>query len=219
MYEWVARLFNTKLSKLMKEPLTEPREAAEDRIDGLLDLVRQDKYLEYLQLNAYAYKNGNKSFTFNDCTVPVVAFRVWCRAKLQKRYLETLSHTPAAALEIRKKLESLGIWKFLFANSELLEVDIVECISSSNAAIPYIDPKFRPGKLFDPTTGKWPLEGIALRYFRREWLPSVINHSVGLAIVSYLNDNVFQNKYDMKKLILVYTILRLLRRYSHLSNY
>ena len=188
-------------------------------MEALLDLVKQDKYLEYLQKNALAYKEGKTSFRFNGCSVPVVEFRVWCRAKLQKRYLGTLLRTPEAAMEIKDKLKSFGMWSLLFESEEGAEADVVECLNRSDAAIPYVDPLFRSKRVFDLRAGKWPLDEIALRYFRQEWLPSVTKHCIALAFFKYLNDNVLLRKYDLRKLALVYIIFRVCQRYSFLSKY
>lgn len=87
-YEWLARLWNAKHSKLAKE--IEWTWPTEPYWQPLLKRIAKD-YLPYLKQNAMAFKQGKKrfdhqgeSFTFKQTVT--THYRVWCRQTLQKEF-------------------------------------------------------------------------------------------------------------------------------------
>lgn len=86
VHEWVARLWNTKLTDLIDLPLPTywPAELA-----SLLHII-ESEFIPYMQANEAACTAGKKRFTFTsggvDITVPVQAYRAWRFQRLRARY-------------------------------------------------------------------------------------------------------------------------------------
>lgn len=87
-YEWVARLWNVKHSKLNQNIKWEWPSAA--FWQPLLERIALD-YLPYLHQNALAYRDGKKRFNYRgkhfqfNRTV-TTHYRVWCRQELQREF-------------------------------------------------------------------------------------------------------------------------------------
>lgn len=87
-YEWLARLWNARYSKLPASVMWLWPEA--DHWQGLLARVASD-YLPYLHQNALAFQQGKKRFDYVgnslsfDNTV-TTHYRVWCRQELQREF-------------------------------------------------------------------------------------------------------------------------------------
>lgn len=87
-YEWLARLWNAKTSKLPNEQSWVWPEG--DHWNPLLNRVVND-YLPYLNQNALAFKQNEKTFDFHGATLhfqgtKTTDYRVWCREILQQEY-------------------------------------------------------------------------------------------------------------------------------------
>lgn len=91
VYEWVARMWNVKESKICSEDckLLFPIGSIPDSWIELLSLVKQ--YLIYLRHNSNAQRNGKKYFSFELDNVKynqveVVPYRSWRRERLQNKF-------------------------------------------------------------------------------------------------------------------------------------
>lgn len=87
-YEWLARLWNAKQSRLGNQPQWLWPEG--DHWQPLLDRIAND-YLPYLRQNANAYFAKQKRFNFNGKNLNFTGtktthYRVWCYEVLQQRY-------------------------------------------------------------------------------------------------------------------------------------
>ena len=88
VYEWVARLWNSKHSKT-----TGAWVKAGTLPTGWTPILSDlgEAYLPYLHANAMAWRDGRKTFDFDVqgvhyCKLPVVQYRVWCRERLQQHW-------------------------------------------------------------------------------------------------------------------------------------
>ena len=89
VYEWLARLWNCKNSKLTNTLSNfPPAKTLPDNWEPLMKMLPD--YFHYYSLNAKAHCENKKSFkwdlkgqTFN---VPMVPYRVWCKKELHKKY-------------------------------------------------------------------------------------------------------------------------------------
>jgi hypothetical protein len=88
VYEWIARLWNCKGSKLNDDNGFPESGNIPEYWSKLMSLLSE--YLEYYYLNALAYQEGKEVFVWiyrnETFTVPVVHYRVWCRLQLQLHY-------------------------------------------------------------------------------------------------------------------------------------
>ncbi len=87
-YEWVARLWNIKQSKLNQNIMWHWPSAA--YWQPLLERIALD-YLPYLYQNALAYRNGKKRFDYRGKNLRfgqtvTTHYRVWCRQELQREF-------------------------------------------------------------------------------------------------------------------------------------
>lgn len=87
-YEWLARLWNAKHSKLSSEIHWVWPEA--DYWQPLLQRIAED-YLPYLHQNAKAFAAGKKRFDYTGANLSFPAtvttdYRVWCREQLQREF-------------------------------------------------------------------------------------------------------------------------------------
>jgi glutathione S-transferase len=100
VYEWVARLWNSKHST------TSGAWVAEGTLpSGWSPILRDigEAYLPYLHANAVAWREGRKTFDFEVQgtqyrRLPVVQYRVWCRERLQQ-HLQNVTASARAAVE------------------------------------------------------------------------------------------------------------------------
>ncbi len=113
VYEWTARLWNARRSKLaaVKNPWPKP-----GTLPGGWESILQDAgeaYLPYLHANAKAFAAGKRKFGVEIQGVryenlPVVQYRVWCRKRLQDHY-EALPESAKAS--VRGAMEKHGCWE------------------------------------------------------------------------------------------------------------
>lgn len=123
--EWVARLWNTKLTSL--EPETSITEWPPE-LDGLFTIIEQE-FLPYMRANEQAWQSIRKHFHFESAgvvfKVPAQAYRAWRYQRLRMRYkglsqnakdkLLTLPHGILAALgqsvekQVKPTIETLPI--------------------------------------------------------------------------------------------------------------
>lgn len=87
-YEWLARLWNARASRMAAEPTWQWPEG--DHWLPLLTRIAQD-YLPYLHQNARAYRDGQARFdhrgaTFTFRGTKTTNYRVWCREVLQREF-------------------------------------------------------------------------------------------------------------------------------------
>jgi hypothetical protein len=105
VYEWVARMWNAKASRIGGASLVSG--IPEDWQPILSDIG--GCYLPYLDANARAFASGRKSFEVDieNCrySLPVHAYRVWCLERLQ-RLFRALPEESAG--EVRALLERTG---------------------------------------------------------------------------------------------------------------
>lgn len=165
VYEWVARLWNSKSSK-MQEPNGFPAQgtlpANWKRLLGLLP-----EYLEYSHLNAVAYREGKSTFSWinhgETFTVPVVPYRVWCRMTLQYKF-------SALQPEIQRQIESIlreyNCWELLWQDGVITAPP--ECGTAPPFAL-YPPPKERTQTLISlifhpPLLYKWDSDRIFAGY-------------------------------------------------------
>jgi len=138
VYEWVARMWNAKASRLSGSDLSVTATGKPKGWDPLLKDVCQS-YLKYLSENAKAYENGQSTFDFDidGYTYPQVhtsPYRVWCRERLQQK-LFALSDTEQA--DVKNIIEPLGGWEFLTQDTHI----------QSNWDPEGIAPMCQPGKI------------------------------------------------------------------------
>ena len=87
-YEWLARLWNARHSKL-DEAISWQWPTAE-YWQPLLERIARD-YLPYLHQNAVAFKQGKKRFDYQGNSLAfkqtvTTNYRVWCRQELQREF-------------------------------------------------------------------------------------------------------------------------------------
>jgi len=113
VYEWTARLWNARASRVAGDFL--PPGAIPPLWRELL-ADAGETYLPYLHANAIAWRDGHRRLDFSVQgvtyrSVPTVHYRVWCRERLQDHF-EALP--PAAQPATRALLESCGAWEPLW---------------------------------------------------------------------------------------------------------
>ncbi|MGI9600372.1 MAG: glutathione S-transferase C-terminal domain-containing protein, partial [Acidimicrobiales bacterium] len=117
VWEWVARLWNAKASRIGEHPLL-------DTVPDDWDPILRESaatHLEMLDANARAHQVDEDH---HDCEVqgvvyhdvPTSPYRVWCLEQLRARFDE-LDETAAAT--VRKRLERVGAWDPLWRTEEL----------------------------------------------------------------------------------------------------
>jgi hypothetical protein len=98
VHEWVARMWNLRPERLAAHALPD---RMPDDLGPLLGAVT-DVYLPYLDANAAAYANGERSVRYQvqgaTFIEPVKPYRVWCRDRLQCR-LAALDAAASARVE------------------------------------------------------------------------------------------------------------------------
>lgn len=131
-YEWLARLWNAKHSKLSSEVnWTWP---TEPYWQPLLARIAKD-YLPYLKQNALAFKQGKKrfdyqgdSFTFRQTVT--THYRVWCRQNLQREFL---------LLSEADKNRVLALFESIGGISDLIHGEVIDSGLDDKLQLP-IDP-------------------------------------------------------------------------------
>ncbi|HEB28311.1 MAG TPA: glutathione S-transferase family protein [Porticoccus sp.] len=116
VYEWVARLWNTRLDLCSSDWLT----AVPDDLGPLLDDIGKS-YLPYMNANVEAVASGKKRF---DTVVDGVdyrgarysRYRVWCLQELRSQFSALPADTQA---EAQKLLEKHGCWQPLWQQQDL----------------------------------------------------------------------------------------------------
>jgi hypothetical protein len=114
VYEWMARLWNCKGSRLSGEPGFPSAGTLPKNWGALLSLLPE--YLEYFYLNAAAHRDGKKEFAWTNkgqvFSVPVVKYRVYCRMKLQQAFMDLPDE--ASKRRVQSLLEQEGCWELLW---------------------------------------------------------------------------------------------------------
>ncbi|MBE9538345.1 MAG: glutathione S-transferase [Proteobacteria bacterium] len=116
VYEWVARMWNARMSVTGGELL----EHVPDDWGPILDSIGST-YLPYLCANAEAWKAGSSHFDVDIEGAPyrhirTSRYRVWCLQEL-RRHFDTLSEPHRG--EVRTGLEAHGCWKLLWRVEDL----------------------------------------------------------------------------------------------------
>jgi glutathione S-transferase len=131
-YEWLARLWNAKHSKLSsKAKWTWP---TEPYWQPLLKRIACD-YLPYLEQNAQAFKEGKKRFDFegNSLTFKQTVtthYRVWCRQNLQREF---------SLLSEADKNRVLALFESIGGISDLIHGEVIDSGLDDKLQLP-IDP-------------------------------------------------------------------------------
>ncbi|MEO1027989.1 MAG: glutathione S-transferase N-terminal domain-containing protein [Pseudomonadota bacterium] len=86
VYEWVARMWNTKAAGTHPELISEPDKLLADFLEEI-----SETHLAQLRQNAVAYDSGQKRYdqVIQDChytQLPVSRYRVWCLEELQREF-------------------------------------------------------------------------------------------------------------------------------------
>jgi glutathione S-transferase len=117
VWEWVARMWNARASRLGDRPLLE---AAPEDWDPLLR-ESAETHLEQLDANARAHVAGEarhdlhvQGVVYRD--LPTSTYRVWCLEQLRARYDEL---DPVDADTVRNRLDAVGAWEPLWRTSDL----------------------------------------------------------------------------------------------------
>ena len=117
VWEWVARLWNAKGSRLADRPLLD---SAPPDWDPIL-AESGATHLEQLAANAAAHLAGEdrhdldvQGVVYRD--LPTSAYRVWCLEQLRARFDEL---DDAAATTVRTRLEGVGAWEPLWRTGDL----------------------------------------------------------------------------------------------------
>jgi hypothetical protein len=174
VYEWIARLFNSRREKLAQ--YTVSMDWSAQRWGELLTLVQESRYMEYSRSNALAWKQGLAEFQFNECTLPTVHYRVWRRHRLQERFLELCRRDVASAQAVEQILREHGLWAPLFgaktaARADLTGSDIPDLIPCEPEF--HCTPPFCQKPLGAVVEGKWPMEPVLARYIKQVVVPSL----------------------------------------------
>jgi len=116
VWEWVARMWNARCSRLGDAPLLA---AAPDDWDPLL-AESAVTHLEQLDANAAAHTAGEdrhdlavQGVTYRD--LPTSTYRVWCLEQLRAEFAALDSD---AATAVRSRLESVGAWEPLWRTED-----------------------------------------------------------------------------------------------------
>jgi hypothetical protein len=115
-FQWAARTWDARASRIGSEPLTE---AIPDDWSPILREIGET-HLEALAVNAVAHTAGAKThdLTVQSTTyraVPTSAYRPWCLRRLQEGYRAL---EPEAAKRVRALLERHGCWEPLWRVTE-----------------------------------------------------------------------------------------------------
>ncbi|CAE7600220.1 unnamed protein product, partial [Symbiodinium microadriaticum] len=161
VYEWIARLWNCKHSKLTCENGFPTAGCMPATWAKLLPLLRD--YLEYLHLNAVAYRDKKKVFAWN-CSgqvfrVPVVKYRVHCRMKLQQHF-DKLDDVSKEA--VKTILHGIDCWDLLWKDG-VMETE-PEC-GTEPPFVVYPPPRRTVFSGHNVHNYKWDYDSIIFRYF------------------------------------------------------
>jgi glutathione S-transferase len=191
VYEWLARLWNCKYSKISQQipnpqfPLPNTLPPTWHRLLSLLP-----DYFEYYQLNALAYYQGKKFFLWKykgeTCQVPVVPYRAWCRQELLKLFHEQCSESvQEQILSILKQYQCAEFFQTVFNRTTTIE-DSSKTIVSESCREPIIPPECGCMPPFAATTlpssivlYKWDAHSIFIPYLLK-W--GLIYMTVGVTV-------------------------------------
>lgn len=156
VYEWIARLWNCKNSKLDLDNHGFPKtNELPESWDNLLKLLPD--YMQYYRKNTTAYLDGKKQFSWINkgqiFNVPVVPYRVWCRKKLHEKYFKCNLRSQEIIKNILMKYECW--WDF--TTEKRIEID-PEC----GAEPPFSAP---PEKRISRLSYKWDPTNVFTSYF------------------------------------------------------
>ncbi len=117
VWEWVARMWNAKASKLSSGGLVT---GVPSDLEPLLTEIGET-HLEYLSANAIAWQRGDDRFDVSIQgapyrRVPTSRYRVWCLEQLRKRFADL---PESAAAEARRLLEKNCCWDPLWQPEEV----------------------------------------------------------------------------------------------------
>ena len=117
VWEWIARTWNARGSRLGDRPLLD---AVPDDWDPLL-LESAQTHLEQLDANAQAHTNGEPTHDLDVQGVvyrrlPTSPYRVWCLERLRAEFGE-LADDDAAT--VRARLEAVGAWEPLWRTADI----------------------------------------------------------------------------------------------------
>lgn len=164
VYEWIARLWNCKASKLTIESGFPIKGTLPQNWNSLLSLLTD--YLEYYSLNRIAHNKGEKFFQWNHknqlFTVPTVPYRSWCLMKLQQRY-EALSDENK--LKVKEILNQYSCWNYFITGYG--EIIPPECDIEPPFAV------YPPPTTRTRLAEKWDYDSVYLRYLWitcKKWL-------------------------------------------------
>lgn len=113
VYEWLARLWNTRKSRFERDDIAWPAAGAlPSGLENMLESIGRT-YLPSLHANAVSRAAGEKrhSFTIEGITyrdIPTQGFRAWCRERLQQHYDELSADVQP---HVRETLERTGCWE------------------------------------------------------------------------------------------------------------
>ena len=190
VYEWIARLWNSRQTNFMSIESKLPsfgEEILPTNWKPLLGLLKD--YLYYYSLNRIAINKGEKYFQWNYkdqlFTVPIVPYRSWCLMKLQQRYKNL---TIENQLKIKDILIEYSCWDYFITGYD--EIIPPEC---------GIEPPF---VVYPPPTKrvrlaeKWDYDSIIIKYFwvsSKKWIFRGILFG-GIGIILKLNKFSFHFK-------------------------
>lgn len=182
VYLWVARLWHARESRAAAAAGAFP--AAGALPAGWAPLLAQVRdYLDYSAQNAAAHAAGQHTFAFSQHRVtfasPVVPYRAWCRAELQREFRAIRGAAPRARCEAL--LREHGLWELLWDGPDA---------ASRPAPPPELGcaPPFCVAARVNVHTGgtpKWPNEPVLARYLRRR-LPRALRRAAVAAALLLL---------------------------------
>ena len=177
VYEWVARLWNCKSSKLTGENGFPVAGQLPHNWSKMMCLLHD--FFHYSHLNAVAYRDGNKEFKWRnggqEFRVPVVRYRVYCRMKLQQLFDSLDGGSKERVKEI---LEKHDLWD-LFWRDGVIETP-PECEMEPPFVV-YPPPSrgiFKEGMGVHKYTYKWDYDSIFARYLGGVGVQFVVGISV-----------------------------------------
>jgi glutathione S-transferase len=165
VYEWMARLWNCKSSKLDKIdsgfPSAGTLPASWHRLLNLLA-----EYLHYYHLNAVAFRDKKPNFQWvyrgETFLVPTVPYRVWCRKQLQLKFNQLDKKTQSAVESILRQRNNC--WDLLWADGV---IDIPPELGTEPPFVLHPPPKTREGIL----AYKWDADPVLFRFLKSYFLP------------------------------------------------
>jgi glutathione S-transferase len=157
VYEWMARLWNCKSSKVNQMetgfPASGKMPTSWNRLLGLLS-----EYLHYYHLNAIAYRDKKPNFEWvyrgETFLVPVVPYRAWCRWQLQLKFQRL---DKAAQSMVESIMRSYNCWNLLWVDGM---IEVPPELGTNPPFVLYPPPKHRAEIL----AYKWDADPILFRF-------------------------------------------------------